>query len=61
MTGVAENEKLRNRLRDRFREMLGADPVCNGRVSTATVEWLVDEALRACSAVERHYLEQVVR
>jgi hypothetical protein len=45
--------KLRNRLRHQFGEALGADPVCGGRVSTGTIDWLADEAIRGCVAVER--------
>lgn len=46
--------KLRRRLHAQFSAALGADPVCNGRVTSATVSWLADEAMRACEAVARH-------
>lgn len=50
---MTDYAKLRSRLRQVFSEALGADPVCNGRVATGTVDFLADEAIRACEAVER--------
>lgn len=48
-----QRQQLRQRLISQFERALGADPICNGRVGSHTVEWMADEALRACEAVER--------
>ncbi len=46
-------ERLRAQLAENFAIALGRDPVCGGRVSSATVDWLADEAMRACDATAR--------
>lgn len=58
-TVLRNADKLRARLRHQFGEALGNDPVCGGRVSSATVDWLADEALRACEAVAHNTRERM--
>ena len=53
MDMIEHKGKLRARLREQFLAALGADPVCRGRVATTTIDWLADEAIRACDVVER--------
>lgn len=53
MDEVLNLAAVRERLRAQFSAALGSDPVCNGRVTSATVDWLADEAIRACLAVGR--------
>ena len=50
-----DTERLRERLDDVFVKALQGDPVCNGRVCTGTIDYLVNEAIKACEAVERKY------
>jgi hypothetical protein len=47
-------EPLRAKLDAQFTAALQNDPVCNGRVSSATIDYLVDQAIFAAEATGRH-------
>jgi hypothetical protein len=49
-------EPLRAKLGAQFTRALQDDPVCNGRVASGTIEWLVNEAICAAEATARHAL-----
>ena len=53
-------ENLREPLRQRFCAALRADPACSGRVCGETIDWMVEEAIRACEAVARKAGQQPV-